>query len=44
MKAGGGYAAALMIDVMDRREITRTPVGERCTNVVVAYEKIEQGT
>ena len=36
-----GYV--LLIDVMDRREITRTRVGERCTNVVVAYEEIEQG-
>ena len=36
-----GYV--LLIDVMDRREITRTPVGARCTNVVVAYEEIEQG-
>ena len=36
-----GYV--LLIDVMDQREITRTRVGERCTNVVVAYEEIEQG-
>ena len=31
-----GYV--VLIDVMERREVTRTRVGERCTNAVVAYE------
>jgi len=31
-----GYV--VLIDVMERREITRTRVGARCTNAVVAYE------
>ncbi|MCY4166014.1 MAG: hypothetical protein OXF03_07705 [Gammaproteobacteria bacterium] len=31
-----GYV--VLIDVMDRREVTRTRVGARCTNAVVAYE------
>jgi len=28
----------VLIDVLERREITRTQVGSRCTNAVVAYE------
>ncbi len=28
----------VLIDVMERREVSRTRVGERCTNAVVAYE------
>jgi len=31
-----GYV--VLIDVMDRREVSRTRVGARCTNAVVAYE------
>jgi len=31
-----GYV--VLIDVMQRREVSRTRVGERCTNAVVAYE------
>ena len=31
-----GYV--VLIDVMERREVTRARVGERCTNAVVAYE------
>ena len=31
-----GYV--VLIDVMERREVSRTRVGERCTNAVVAYE------
>jgi len=32
-----GYV--VLIDVMDRREVSRTRVGARCSNAVVAYER-----